>query len=189
MADLVHIADHGDRAVSRLPSRFRRPVIESFIRSLCAGVQLAEDLAWFLLSDGLLDTASGAMLDQWGELVGEQRLGLADADYRRFIEARMLINRANPGTPNEMLAIWRLVTAPAISVAYRSPSPCVVWLTVERSEAMSDAVARRVVRAMQDAAPAGRLLRLIETVPGPFGFETDPDALGYDAGRLSRLLE
>lgn len=189
MSGLVHIADHGDVGVARLPSRFRRPVIESFIRSLCSGVQLAEDLAWFMLSDGMLDTAQGAALDQWGELVGEQRLGLADADYRRFIEARMLVNRANPGTPNELLAIWRLVTAPALSVAYRSPSPCVAWLTVTRGEPLADAVARRVVRTMQDAAPAGRLLRLIETVPGPFGFLTDPDALGYDAGRLSRLLE
>lgn len=187
--DLIHIPDHGDQAVGQLPSRDRKPNTEALVRGLCAGVQLAEDLLWFMLNDGMLANATGAALDQWGELVGEQRLGLGDSDYRRFIEARMLVNRANPGTPNELIAIWKLITAPYVSVSYRSPGPCIIWLTTLRETPMTAAVASRVARMMQDAAPAGRLLRAIEAVVDPFGFEGDPEALGYNEGKLSRILE
>jgi hypothetical protein len=41
-----------------------------------------------------IDFASGVWLDYLGEIVGEPRKGRLDADYRRYIRIRILVNRS-----------------------------------------------------------------------------------------------
>lgn len=193
MADLelplIHVADHAEQAIARLPSRFRgRLRIEALVGALATGTQEVEDLAYALVADRLLDTASGDALDQYGRLVGEARNGLGDGDYRRFIQARMLANRST-GTVDELIAIWRLATG-AEAVRYEELAPLHLILEAERREPMSADVVRRVVRLMQDAKPAGRTLSLVEVIAGVwFGWDGDPDSTGYDDGEYSRTLE
>lgn len=54
-----------------------------------AALQISEDDIFDLLSGIHIDDAAGAMLDRWGAVVGEPRLGLIDTVYRGFIKAKI----------------------------------------------------------------------------------------------------
>lgn len=179
--------EHPDVAWQRLLFQFRdKPRISSLVEALGAGAQLLEDVTWELIADRELGAASGASLDQWGTLVGEARGSLDDDEYRQFIKARILANKSR-GTINDLIRVFRLVTAPS-TVRHEDVLPMAATFWAFRSEPMTDARAARVRRIMDDARPMGRALQLIEVPEGYFGFESDPDALGYDVGRFARII-
>ena len=186
---ILYEEEHADRAVSQLPSRYRgKPRIEALARALALPWQDVEDEAWTLLNDLLLPNASGWLLDILGDLVGEDRAGLDDTDYRRFIAARMLVNRADDSL-DDLIAIWQLVmdtTATDSTEIF----PLTIWLIAQRDDPLSDIVARRVVAMMEDAKPAGRTLRLVEAMPSPYGTDGGGEfgIEGLDVGVLARLL-
>ena len=191
MADLplIHLPDLAERWDARLPSRFvGASRLRALVAALATGTQVVEDLAYTLVADRLLDTASGEALDHYGLIVGEARNGLPDSDYRRFIQARMMANRSR-GTIDELIAIWSLATG-AEAVRYEELQPLHLIFEAERREPMSADVVRRVVRLMKDAKPAGRSLSLVEVIAGVwFGWDGDEDSTGYDDGEYSRTLE
>lgn len=188
--DLPFIAvDHVERALSRLPSRFLNAHrLRALVAALATGAQAVEDLAYLVVADRLLDTASGVSLDHYGRLVGEARNGLLDGDYRRFIQARMMANRSR-GTIDELIAIWKVATD-SDDVRYEELAPRHLIFETVRREPMSADVVRRVIRLMTDARPIGRTLSLVESIEGVwFGWDGDPESTGYDDGEYSRTLE
>ena len=62
------------------------------------------------LQQRVVGVAVGAQLDVLGRIVGEARLGDPDANYRLRIKAGILLN-VSSGTPEELLAIFRLLTS------------------------------------------------------------------------------
>ena len=188
MGDLVYIADHKSRAVGSLLSQHqRRPRIRSLIESLAEGAQANEDEGFDVLVSTTLTAAQGANLDEWGALVGEARGDLEDADYRVFISARIKVNNTT-GTTDEILAIWALLVSPYIEIRHENYTPATFLLDVLRASPMSDARVRRVGAMMRDAKPAGVAMMLLESVPGYFGFDEDPDALPLDVGEYGRAI-
>ena len=195
--DLVYIPNHAQIALERTPLQFHQPRITALIQALALGVQCLEDAIFDLDISSTLPNATGATLDQWGSLVGERRGGLSDDDYRVFIEAKLLVLRSN-GTPDELIEIFRRITAPQISIRYAQYPRASFGLWVLRSEAMSDRRALRVGEFMRQAKPGGTEMWLVESITGYFGFKDDPghpgvpedagDSLGWDEGRYSRVL-
>lgn len=96
VSDLVNVnADHVTDAQNHLiPDYDRLPRVEAWLFS--AGAQLTQIEAELgeLIRMRHLDLASGVWLDLLGEIVGEPRKGRLDADYRRYIRIRILVNRS-----------------------------------------------------------------------------------------------
>lgn len=185
---IVYRPDLRDAAVANLISAYKgKTRIEALVRSLAGGAQTLEDQAFGLLVSTTLSAASGDLLEKWGTLVGEDRVGLDDIDYRVFVNARILANNSN-GTTDDMIGIWQLVTAPYIDLWHTDHYPAAFSLWVIRSEAMSDERARRVGRLMRDVKPGGIAMDLVEAVAGYYGFQDDPGAFPLDVGLLSRSL-
>lgn len=179
--------DHIGRAFRRLLSQYRsKPRIVAFVRALARAANVCEEELFSVLISFDIDNANRNRLEIWGSLVGEQRGGLTDDEYRRFIKARMLVNTSN-GTPDELIRILETVTYPS-EVSYRDCFPACYMITALRGTPMSDIVARRVGRLMIQAKPAGIGCIVIEAVSPAFGFAGDADAGGYDEGLFSRTI-
>ncbi len=165
-----------------------RPRIEALLGAIADQIQVIEESAYDVLVSTSIASASGDALDQWGDLVGEPRGDLIDLDYRRFISARLLANRSG-GTPDDLLAVWDLVTAPNTAIRYEPVEPAGFVLWSVRSGFMDDATKRRVARMMGDIKPAGVDMLLIEALTGGLGFD-DPGSgwTGFDAGGFARII-
>ena len=190
--DVVYIADHRARARAHLLSQYAdKPRMRALVDALADGCQRCEDEAFDLLVSTTLTAAQGKHLDQWGAIVGEARGGLVDQDYRRFIQARILVNNCE-GTTDEVLAIWSLLTEPYVEIEHLNYAPATFYLRVLRDAYMSDARAARVGTTMRAVKPAGVAMMLVESVPGAFGFAEAAGAptftLPLDVGLLCRSL-
>lgn len=186
--NLVYIPDHKTIAVGNLLQELqRKPRVKALVEALASGVQRQEDDAFGFLVSTTLDGSSGAALDQWGALVGEDRGGLPDSDYRVMIEARILANNST-GTSDEILTIWQKITAPQTSFILRIHPPACFSLTVERDTPLSDSMVSRVGNLMRAIKPAGVAMFLVEVLPGSFGFAENPAAKPFDIGIFSRTL-
>lgn len=182
----VHIPDHKARAVAMLLSQFQdKPRIVALVEALAEGVQLQEDDTFSLIVSRTLKASAGALLDQWGTLVGEPRGGFEDIDYRRFIDARMLANRSE-GTLDHLIAVLALATG--APVKSDELSPMTIVLRAFTPAPMSSPVRERVRRLMFDIKTGGRALELVEAPAGYFGFRADPSAEGYSRGVWARLI-
>jgi len=160
---LTYIGDHATRAVGAALAQDRyRPRLRALIEAFGEVAQVQEDQFFDLLVSRGLDSATGAALDQWGGIVGEQRGALGNDDYRQFIRARILAN-ISEGTPDELLTIFALVTAPS-AVRYFLHPPAAFRLQAVRGAPMTDIVARRVGRLMRSIKPAGVAMSLTEAL-------------------------
>lgn len=186
---IIYTPNYRDVAVSRLLAQFReQPNIVAVIKSLAGGVQAIENDAFGVLVSTTFTAATDIDLDHWGLLVGEERNGLDDDDYRTMISARILANRSI-GTRDEIITIAQLVTAPSV-VVHRDLFPACFQLDVARGSAgfMTAARARRVAELLRSIKPAGVCMIIVESVEGAFGFLDNPDASPFDIGVWSRAL-
>lgn len=104
MSDITYIGDYLDRGRERMLSEFEDTVV-AMAEAAGAAIQLSEDDILDLYVSLPLTIASGAVLDRWGAVVGEPRLGLTDADYVRVINAKIasLYTAARPDKVAEVL--------------------------------------------------------------------------------------
>lgn len=102
--------DHVEQGLSRLPEQFKdKPNIEGILTSWLTSVQVTEDRLFDLLNFRSIDTAIGVQLDYIGKIVGCERDGSSDSEYRDRIRLQILINTSE-GTPNDILEITSLTT-------------------------------------------------------------------------------
>lgn len=183
-----YIANHVERALADLVTMLRdKPVIEAIVRAFAAEVQELEDATWACVADRLLSTAVGAQLDAWGEIVGEQRGGLNDIEFRVFIEARILSNLSE-GEPDRMARILSTLVG-GVPARYVPLYPAAMHFEYEVPTPTSARRRARVKAQLLDVAPAGVEIDYItEAAPGFFGFSTDPDALGFGEGLIAEVI-
>ncbi len=180
---LTLVGDHPDRAVANALAQDRcSPRYASLVAAMGEGVQLQEEQFFDLLVGRGLNLATGASLEQWGAIVGEERGGLNDDDYRRFIKARILANLSD-GKPDELLTIFAIITAPS-QVRYFIHPPAAFRLQATRDEALADAMVRRVGRMMRSVKPAGVAMVLTEALPGSILFGVAGRGFGKTFSRV-----
>lgn len=181
---IAYIPDFRDRAVADMPAPLREaPRIRALCRAIGAVFQAVEDDQFDLIMTCNLATGEGVILDRIGDIVGEARGVFDDATYRRFLRARIAANRSQ-GSPEEMITIFQLVTAPSVVEHLRLPGG--VQLTAFRESFMDDAVRTRVRAIMNDARPLGVAIDLVEALTGWVGFrDRDPDYPAGPAGTLT----
>lgn len=98
------VTTHANDGIARLTERYRKPLISALLGSWLSEVQALENASYDLLIKRSPATAEGATLDLLGKVVGQQRQGRTDEQYRLWIAARVLVNRSS-GLLRQVLAI------------------------------------------------------------------------------------
>jgi hypothetical protein len=158
--------------------------IRKLLNALLGPVQGIEDALQQLLSERAVNTAVGDQLDILGAVVGQQRLGMDDDDYRRIVRARISANRSK-GTVEDVLVVADLVLGDDDAyyhILYVNNASFV--LRVEGVQ-MTAAVGDLMLRLLKDTVSAGVRIILewgISPQAELFQFDSGP---GFNQGHLA----
>jgi hypothetical protein len=140
------------------------------VGALAAGAQLSEHTMFaVIVGASTLQGAEGASLDRWGEIVGEQRGGLDDEDLRLFIGLRIIVNTRHPSED----AMWELISTAVAPYAVGPALPLSdgVKFYVTSVDALPDPVRTRLASLVASFRPAGKIVKVLETIPERALFE------------------
>ncbi len=162
------ITNHVERALARLPEQHKnKPKLIALLTALAGPAQGIEDALWQLLVERFVDTAIGDQLDTIGGIVGQPRNGMLDAEYRRFIRARVSVRRSN-GVTEDILRVVNLIlfNDGATLTIERYPEEAAYVLRVE-GVAVAVSTATHAAAFMRDATSAGvrSMLEYSESAP------------------------
>lgn len=190
MAEVEYIGDHADQVPTKLRSVFRnKPRLGALAKALGTAVQVFEDAFASVGSDTALDGATGVVLDLWGRLVGEERSGLTDAEYRRVIAARTLANRSKgieDDIYNVLVTLVPVDQAEEVSLTARYPAS--IYVRVRTSWRPRVQYVRRASTILRLAKAGGVSLSGSWAVDVAYGFSGNPAIAGLDAGKLAYSL-
>jgi hypothetical protein len=131
---LEHVTEHEAEALARLALQYvGKPRLEALLRSYVGQVQALEDALWQLATLRSVDTAEGWFLDALGAIVGAERHGLNDADYRAIVRATIRANVSDGGVEDiyaVAVAALGAPAAPAARLRAYAPASFVLWLLV-----------------------------------------------------------
>lgn len=180
MADYEYIPDHEERAVNRLASQFRKPLIEGMLKALVKPMQGIEDAGKDVQELRWLDTATGVQLDLFGTIVGEPRGGKEDETYRRFLRARILINTSE-GLAEQVIKIFNTITL-STKTYYATYRPAEITLMANVDLLTLGVIsAQQVLELTRQGVAGGVNLYHVGSydADNPFVFDEDPDGTGF----------
>lgn len=151
--------DHVAAGLARLPEQFRKTNIIALLTIFLQRYNDLETAYQALLNFRQLGTAFGVQLDAIGKLVGQLRNGLSDADYTRYIRARIAVNNSD-GTIEDLITVARLVLNDALTnvqIIVVGPAAVIVRVT---GNTVSSTVATIMIDMLRGAHAAG--VRLIQ---------------------------
>ena len=185
----TEITDHADRAVNRLAEQYRLPKFEAFLRALIGPAQAIEHAYWQMFTERNVDTAVGEQLNILGRVVGQERAGLVDDDYRRLIRARIAVNKSG-GRVNEILNVAALVIFDDdVTLELEAQYPA--GIVVRATGVVASDLAELVISFLRDTVAGGvRVLFEYATVApaAAFSFANGP-GLGFGAGAFASVEE
>jgi hypothetical protein len=179
-AKSTYIAD----SIALLVEQFKdSPNLISLLTSFVAQLQELDTVVLELYTDRWLESAIGAQLDIIGAIVGEERQGKSDDDYRDAIKVRIGINLGN-GTAEDVIEVVRsFFDDMTVQIVDYYPASFVVRLIDPIDPLTIDTTKLRAY--IQDVKPVGVHVVLEFYVTGPFQFDT---GLGYDLGKYAGAL-
>lgn len=140
--------DYTSLALSRLASQFENsPKLRALLAAIVGPLHTIESNADDLREKRWIDTAQGAQLDGLGAIVGENREGRSDEDYRDAIRFRVFIN-VSKGTPPDVIRALDYITK-SDDVQYMESWPATVMLYCNGYSA-----GKLIPGVMQDLLPA-----------------------------------
>jgi hypothetical protein len=154
MADIVKITDHVDRMKVRLTELFASGDLWNALVEMVVGeVQDIEDAAFDLLTFRHIDDAYGALLDQWGSLLNEEREGLEDNDYRAVLRARLIAD-LSMARRDDFVRLLQEVTG-SENITIETINPLALRIAYDVSTPSSDAKRARIARLLVLTKAAG----------------------------------
>lgn len=154
-----------ERGINQLLHQFKnKPRVVTFLTATLNQLQESEDSKFDLLNNRSIYTATGQSLDLSGLIVGQERLGRSDEEYRASILQKIAISTSN-GTPNKLLQILQILTN-AENIRLWEHYPANVILYSDNPEGDMNVVRQ----TLQTAAPAA---------VGNVGVIHDPTGLGF----------
>lgn len=157
-----HIDDHVAVAKALLIEQFKPRVnINKMVEVMATRVQGIENVASDLLTRRSIETAEGAQLDIIGEIVGQNREGRTDEEYRAAIKTRIQLNTSS-GEPETLISALRFLSDPT-DASYLEAYPGAVRLWTNGPSPPDNLGAR-----MQAFAPAGVSVLVTITLLEPF---------------------
>lgn len=160
----LYVSDFAERGKTRALSGLDETAV-AFVQAAGAALQIAEDDIFDLLSGIHIDDASGAMLDRWGTVVGEPRLGLIDTAYRGFIKAKIRALFAS-SRRSEISAVIDTVFESTFTTY--SNHLAHFRINTETADTKDLAFERRVLRLLEVMRPAGIDASLVNGPVGSF---------------------
>lgn len=161
---MEHVSDHVDRALSRLLEQYKgKPVISAILTAVARQIQGAEDAAWDVWLRTQMATATGAQLDEVGDIVGQAREGRDDDTYRVWIAARIRLNSSS-GTIGEIIDVF-MPLLPGATLSIREWFPAAFSLTVS-DMVFTPALASQFTELLR-AAKAGGVRAFLEWTETP----------------------
>lgn len=147
------------KAIARLTDLYRtKPHVRALTETLAERFATEDAIEYELYLAQWISTASGALLNAVGELVGEPRLGRSDDLYRLWIQARVRINRTQ-GTAADSYHLIRLIAGTATDVHYLPMPPAAYTIEVNGT----DVDAHEMYKLLDAVRPAGVQMNLIYT--------------------------
>lgn len=129
MTNTIKITNHVDIANDRYTQVFKdKPNISGVTGALVSQIQYLENTFHDLGDYRGIYSSTGYQLDRLGKVVGENRMGRNDDEYRIAILAQIAINTSD-GTPEEYIAILNIVTG-GTQVFYYEAYPAAVMAMV-----------------------------------------------------------
>lgn len=162
--------DYKSIAVSRLTGQFANsPKLNAIMEAIVAPLAILENDADDLNTKRWIDSAEGAQLDGCGYIVGEQRSGRADDEYRAAIKFRVFVNVSN-ATPNDLIRGLKFLTSPT-DCQYIEMYPVSAMLFTNGYFVPSN-----IQSQIQDLSPAGigDVPVLVSFADKPFRFGKEP---------------
>jgi len=180
----VTVVNHAAAALARLPEYLKdKPKLAALLATYTAQCDSLEATFQQLLLQRSADTAVGYQLDRLGVIVGQDRGGLGDADYRRYLRARIATNRSR-GTVEDILKIAALVINDVVaSYEIRNTGTAAYVLRVV-GIALTTGVAAIALAFLQAATAGGVRVILEAPLDAPaslFTYDTGP---GWDVGHF-----
>jgi hypothetical protein len=181
MTTVTQKTDLVGEAQGNLIEQFRdQPNIEAVLEALVTQCQGIEDVGFEIITETVISTAVGAQLDGLGDLVGIERGGSNDNEFRTRIHAQILVNKSN-GTISELLEIIVLLGGTSIVLSEVPPAKIEIIVNGILTGGITAATAANEARA------AGVGLGFTWHIStNPFTFDTA--GKGFDQGELAEHL-
>lgn len=168
-------------AVGNLIDQFKGQAdLESFIRAWAQQSQDAEVAAFGVLTLTTLANAEGEQLDALGTVVGVEREGRTDADYRVRIGAQILLNNAS-GTIEDLIQLAVALGATTLELNEVFPAKLEIVAGVNIVNGVE------IGRVMGLAKPAG-VGRWFTWYESTTPFLLDTAGQGLDQGELGEVV-
>lgn len=180
MSAIVYIPNHADLAQARLPTQYvDKPNITALVRIFGDRAQGLENVLYDLISSGGVVSGHDSLLDQIGDVVGQLRNGLSDADYKLRLFAKIGQN-VSKGTPEDVIRIFKLLMQ-ADRVYYNPLFPAAFSLTAIGGTPLGTMT--DIKNAMNSSRIGGVSIDLFASAGSiAFSFSDDPDPNGQGFG-------
>ena len=176
--DLVKIEEHVEEGLGHFTSVFKdKENIKKLATVFLERTQELEDVLYDLYSKRDLNNATGYQLDGLGKIVGIERGGRDDDDYRNLIIAKIGQNTSK-GFPENLITVFNLITKSDRSHLLEN---FIAECEIYGNNDFSDMNIEDIYKFCQKVLPAGCRLFHIGYFDDtePFSFAGDPDGSGY----------
>lgn len=181
---LTQQTDVNGLAQARFLAQFQgKPLLTGIIAAHCQDYQDLENAFWSILTGAPFPNAVGDALTRWGNAVGEPRIsGESDSAYRPLVQAQIFENASN-ARAEDVLNIMRALGA--VFVRYSSPAAATMLLEYQGTLEATDAQLKSFLAAA--CAPITISVTQYPSTP-VFGFAGNPNASGFNVGKLARTV-
>ena len=179
----MNYVDHVAGAQANLLQQYQgRPLINTLLTVAGQELNQAEQACIDLFNLRSIDVAAGLQLDGWGAILNLARAGMTDSAFRAALYA-IAAAYTTTGTPEQLMALARLLFGAGCTVTIVEDQPAVVIVQIENGAPILSET--QIHQIFQTSKPAGVALAVVVVPSDPyFGFNEDssPNAAGFDAG-------
>ena len=176
------ITTHVTDAEGNLVQQYKEATkLKALLGALSTQVQSLEDALHSLIEGRWIENASGQVLDDFGEIIGQERMGFDDDFYKILLYVKMGEN-VSQGETERVIDIYKIITR-ATLVQLSEIYPAGIELMSNGS--INPITAEFIYDKIQRVRAAGvRIDRIGHFDAKPFGFAKAPGAAGFNQGKL-----
>lgn len=175
---ITEITTHESDALTRLITQYSDSLnLKEIIKIYTAQIQELETVFFELLNERSLKDSVGQQLDNFGTILDQLRLGYNDEIYRGLIYNK-ITQLNSEGTIEDLLSIFNiLMSADTINLS----EPSVAHINMYAINSSPLIPLSDIVVAISNTKPTGVSVNLINVQTDYFGFQNDPQALGFSS--------
>lgn len=171
------IENHIQEAKDRLIEQYKQATnLISILDSFNRETQDLEDALHSLFEGRWIENASGKVLDDFGSIIGQGRLGFGDAFYKILLYVKLGEN-ISQGETERVIDVYKIITRASVA-QLQEHYPA--GMTLLSNGTINPITAEFIYNKLQGVVGAGiRIDRIGEFSEKPFGFGGAPTALGF----------